>query len=138
MTTNEKELHQLIADYADSVDRLDLEKAERIWSQSQPLSFVHPRGHNHGWDEIKAAFYLGTMSNFSKRKLTPREITVHIVDANNAWGVFYWEFEATFKEGDDITSSGRETQIWHREADGWKILHVHYSGMPVTGRREGF
>jgi hypothetical protein len=30
------------------------------------------------------------------------------------------------------------TQIWEKEANEWRIVHIHYSGMPVTAPRRGF
>ena len=138
METTETDLHQLVENYAKAVNDMDLDLAERIWSQTKPISFIHPRGHNTGWEKIRDNFYVGTMGNFSKRSLQPRDISVNVVDENNAWGEFYWTFDATFNDGMDITTDGRETQVWCHEADCWKILHVHYSAMPVTGEREGF
>jgi len=33
---------------------------------------------------------------------------------------------------------GVETQIYRRENGQWRIVHVHYSGAPVTGNLKGF
>jgi ketosteroid isomerase-like protein len=52
---------------------------------------------------------------------------------------FYWDFVAKFrKDGSSITTHGRETQVYRRTPEGWRLVHVHYSGMPVTDQRQGF
>ena len=56
-----------------------------------------------------------------------------------AWLTFEWVFDATFKSNNEpLQTKGRETQIWHKEKGTWKLVHVHYSNMPVTGEGQGF
>ena len=78
------------------------------------------------------------MGNFKTRDLVLKNVNIRILSEDAAWSDFYWDFNATFKDGTPIQTSGRETQVYKKEPDGWKIVHVHYSGMPVTGEREGF
>lgn len=69
---------------------------------------------------------------FSERRLTPRNISVHVY-GDGAWAEFYWDFMAKFrKDGSLLTTHGRETQVYRRTADGWRLVHVHYSGVPVA------
>jgi hypothetical protein len=37
-----------------------------------------------------------------------------------------------------ITERSRETQIYRMTGGQWRLVHVHYSAMPVTGGRRGF
>ena len=75
---------------------------------------------------------------FSARKLTPKEIAVHVY-GDTAWSEFSWDFVATVRnDGSPFHSEGRETQIYRRENGQWRIVHVHYSGVPVTGNLKGF
>jgi ketosteroid isomerase-like protein len=126
------DINALLVDYVTSVNELDLAKAESIWSSDDAISFIHPRGHSKGWDEISSTFYLGAMANFSKRDLRLRDITIRVLSPDTAWGDFYWDFDATFNDGSPAQTTGRETQVWKKETDGWKVVHVHYSGAPVT------
>ena len=134
----EEELQALLGDYVTAVNELDLELGEKIWSQQQDISFIHPRGHQQGWDEIKKEFYQGTMGLFSQRKLVLRDISIRVLSEDTAWSDFYWDFEALFPDGKPLKTSGRESQVWKKEADGWKIVHVHYSGPAISGEGEGF
>lgn len=138
-STDKQELKRIIEKYAAAVDQIEL--ADEVWETSEEVTFIQPRGHQKGWEAIKKAFYEKTMGQtFSKRKLMVDESTLQIrVYGDAAWAEFYWTFDATMrKDNSSIQTEGRETQIFRKTADGWRIVHVHYSNMPVTGEREGF
>ena len=66
---------------------------------------------------------------FKDRKLTPRDIKVH-VDRDAAWSEFNWHFTATQrKDGAVVQTDGRETQIYRKRGARWVLVHVHYSEM---------
>jgi len=47
---------------------------------------------------------------------------------------FYWVFDAILA-GDNpvpIQTKGRETQVLKKFGETWRIVHIHYSGMPET------
>jgi hypothetical protein len=129
----------IIAKYAKSIDTADTALASQIWWDSPEVSFIHPLGHEHGFDQIKANVYTRLMGEtFSERKLTPRDITIHVY-GDAAWAEFYWDFNARFRKDDKpITTHGRETQIYRKFPSGWRIVHVHYSGMPTAQPGQGF
>ncbi|HEY6384543.1 MAG TPA: nuclear transport factor 2 family protein [Candidatus Acidoferrum sp.] len=130
---------RIIIKYAESIDAADTALASQIWWDSPEVSFIHPLGHEHGFDQIKANVYTRLMAEtFSERKLTPRDITIHVY-GDAAWAEFYWDFNAKFrKDGKPITTHGRETQIYRKMQGNWRIIHVHYSGMPATQPGQGF
>jgi ketosteroid isomerase-like protein len=88
---------------------------------------------------VRENFYVRTMREpFSDRRLTVRDVAVR-VSGDSAWAEFYWDFSATFRnDGKPLRTTGRESQVYRWTEDGWRIVHVHYSRMPVTGQREGF
>ncbi|MFP7479440.1 YybH family protein [Terribacillus saccharophilus] len=136
----EKEIKNLISKYAQSIDNAsDINLASQIWLKSPEVSFIHPRGHEHGWEEIKKNFYGETMDNwFIKRKLNIYNISIQVF-GDTVITEFYWQFDATFKDGDQLRTEGRESQVYIRnEESQWVLIHVHYSNMPVEGEREGF
>ena len=135
----EAAIRRLIERYARSVDDADTVLAAEIWATTRPVSFIHPRGQEHGWDDIRDRFYTGLMGGtFSHRTLEVRDPVVH-VHGGAAWSEFHWEFEATVRaDGSTLKTAGRETQLYW-ELDGqWRLVHVHYSGPPVTADLEGF
>jgi len=134
------QIEQLIARYAAAADGADVDLAGQVWSNSPDVSFIHPRGHEHGWEEIKRNFYQNTMgAPFSERKLTVRDVSVHVY-GDSAWAEFYWHFVAKLRsDGSMLVTDGRETQIYCKiDAGRWALVHVHYSGMPVNGEGRGF
>ncbi len=133
------EIKSIIDKYAQSVNDVDTELAAQIWSNSDDISFIHPRGHERGWEQVKSNFYEKTMGDrFSNRKLNIHHVVVHVLK-DAAWAEFYWNFTARLRsDGSTLETAGRESQVYIKSESGWSIKHVHYSGMPVSGEREGF
>ena len=126
-------IERLISDYAKSVSLADTALAERLWQNADSVTFIHPLGHERGWPAIKKNVYENLMGAlFSVRDLKIERPSIH-VSGNSGWSEFYWTFNATLKEnGSPVVTRGRETQIYQRENGQWRIVHVHYSGMPET------
>ena len=134
-----EEIKSVIAKYAKSVDAADTNMASQVWLDSPQASFIHPLGHEHGFEEIKQNVYKRLMGEtFSERKLSVHDVAVQML-GDAAVAEFYWDFSAKFrKDGSPITTHGRETQVYRKTPDGWRLVHAHYSGMPVAAERQGF
>lgn len=132
-------IEKALDDYVTSVNKMDTILASKTWAINDSISFIHPRGHEKGWHEVKNNFYIKTISdNFKEAKLQIHDVAIRNYE-NFAFVEFYWTFNGTFRDGSvDMTTMGRESQVLKKENESWKILHVHYSNMPVTGEREGF
>lgn len=124
-------IRQQIAKYTAALDTADINLASQVWRTSEEVSFIHPAGHAHGWEEVKEIYkFFG--SAFSERKLTVRDVSVH-VKGDTAWVEFYWHFVA--KKSDDgslVQTDGRETQIYDKTGNRWELVHVHYSGAAMA------
>ena len=133
------EIKRLIAKYAAAADMADTNLASEVWSNSPDVSFIHPRGHEHGWAEVKNFYENMMRAPFSERKLSTRDVTVHVY-GDSAWAEFYWHFVAKLRrDGSTLETKGRETQIYRKAGQNrWVLVHVHYSGMPVTEPARGF
>lgn len=133
------EIKDTVDKYAQSIDYADTNLASQIWSNGDDVSFIHPRGHEHGWEQVKTNFYEEMMRDrFSERKLNVHEVVVHVLK-DAAWSEFYWDFTAKLRsDGSTLATKGRESQVYRKSERGWKLVHVHYSGMPVSGERQGF
>ena len=126
-----------IRQYEQSIDRADTILAAKLWSKGDEISFINPRSTEYGWSGIKNIYKMFA-DNFTDRKLHgfDEKVTVY---GDVAWLTFEWIFDATFKSNNQkIQTKGRETQIWRKEKGIWKLIHVHYSGLPVTGQGQGF
>ena len=126
----------LVSQYTESVDKADTALAAKLWSHVDEISFINPMGHEHGWDEIKN-IYSFFRNNFSERKLSFYNLKTSVYN-NFAWLEFYWVFDAVTKvDNSKVQTKGRETQIWRKTDNDWRLIHVHYSGMPATGQVQG-
>jgi ketosteroid isomerase-like protein len=121
------------------VSDADTTLASQVWWNSPEASFIHPLGHEHGFEQIKQDVYQHLMGDtFSQRNLSVHDLSVDVF-GDSAVAEFYWDFIAKFrKDGSPITTHGRETQVYRRVQGEWRLAHVHYSGMPVSGGQQGF
>lgn len=135
----EDQIRSIIEEYANSINAADPVLASRIWLDSPEVSFIHPLGHEHGFAQIKENIYRHLMGDtFSQRKLSIHDISIK-THVDSAWAEFYWDFSAKFRrDNSPITTHGRETQVYWKMGDGWRLVHVHYSSLPVNELRKGF
>lgn len=140
-TTSEQdtdEIKNLIEQYAESINNADSVLGSQLFAPTGEVTFIHPRGHEKGWAQINESIYSFFGDNFSTRRLKTFNEKITLYD-NTAWVEFYWVFDATFRSNNaPIQTKGRETQIWRKLNKKWQIVHIHYSGMPVSGEQEGF
>ncbi len=124
-------INKLLENYVKSVNECDVELAKTFWDSKEPVSFIHPNGYEHSFEEVKNHFYLTVMGGmFSKRDLQLKNIKAKIYD-NTAFLEFSWDFYAIAKEtGDEVHTKGRETQFLVLRSDEWKISNIHYSAEP--------
>ena len=133
------QLQNLITTYRLSIDRADTTLANQIWSNAPEVSFIHPLGEEHGRAQVDQDVYQKLMGDtFSQRSLSVTDVSIHVY-GDAAWSEFHWDFIAKFrKNGAPLHTLGRETQVYHKEQGHWRIVHVHYSGMPASGERQQF
>ncbi len=132
-------VNAVVGRYVESINAADTGLARQVWAEDADISFIHPMGHERGWAEIKANLYEKIMRDLlSKRSLKPRDVSVKLY-GDFAVVEFYWTFDATWrKDGSPLQTKGRETQVLWRAAGGeWRIVHVHYSGMPAATPSQG-
>jgi hypothetical protein len=56
-------LAEKVATYLRSVEHADTELASTLWATSPEVSFIHPRGHERGWEQVAQNFYQQTMGD---------------------------------------------------------------------------
>ena len=109
--------------------------AKEVWANTPAVTLIHPRGHEHGWEEVRANFYETTMADkFSRRELKVMNTPVIKVYGGAAVVEFEWDFVATRRnDGETLHNQGRESQVYINTPDtGWRLTHVHYSRRPET------
>ncbi len=129
---DEAQIRAVLEKYATAVDNADVSLASEIWSHDPGVTFIHPLGTEHGFQQIADHVYTGMMGGmFSKRELVLHDPAIHVYK-DAAWSEMTWTFHATTKDGVAITNEGRESQVYHKEHGAWRIVLVHYSGPPVA------
>lgn len=125
-------IHGVIDQYARAADTADPAIVAQIWSNSPDVTFIEPLGSLRGPAQVKDFYTRVIGATFADRNLTMKNISIHVY-GETAWSEFDWDFTAKLKSnGSAFESRGSETQIYHREQGGWRIVHVHYSGAPVS------
>ena len=51
-------INYLLEKYVKSINECDLELAREIWDSEGKVSFIHPNGYEHSFEEIKEHFYI--------------------------------------------------------------------------------
>lgn len=64
-----------------------------------------------------------------------QDLVVHAY-ADTAWAEFYWDFVGRLRsDGNTLMTHGRESQVYRKTDGRWRLVHVHYSGMPAAAER---
>ncbi len=126
------QIKELLRKYEVSIDNIDLNLANQVWSHTPEVIFIDPRGTERGLRAIEKTFYEETMGNtFFQRQLLIESPAIHVY-GDAAWGEFTWTFHATTRNGGkQMTTQGRESQVYHKENGTWRVVCDHYSGLPV-------
>jgi ketosteroid isomerase-like protein len=121
--------------YMQAVDAADRKLAATVWSPTPDVTFIEPTGHERGWDQIADVVYGKLMGQtFSKRSLkNVSDVSIHVY-GDAAVVEFDWGFVATLRSDGktEVHTTGRESQVYvNLPGQGWRLVHVHYSGPPV-------
>lgn len=134
------EIRHLIGVYMQAVDEADPKLAGTVFLTTPEASFITPVGHERGWDQIAEEVFVKLMGQtFSKRHLTASAEPVIHLYGDAAVAEFDWDFVAILRSnGSAVHTSGRESQFYVKFPDqGWKLVHVHYSGTAVAPPSNG-
>ena len=123
-----KAVEAIVDAYIKTINDGDLELVGKIWSHDERASFIGPQGRFSGYEEVRDKLVMSFKNGFAKRNLRKDELII-VIEGKLAWAEFTWTFDSVGKDGTERTSRGRETQIFRKENDGWKLMHIHYSGI---------
>ncbi len=133
-----EQIQQLQKRYVASIDRADLALVDQVWSHSPEVIFVEPLGTERGLLQVEDFVRDTFGKTFSKRDLQLENPSIHVY-GDTAWSEMTWTFHATLRDGDKpLVTRGRETQVLRKENGAWHIIAIHYSGLLVNGKLQGF
>lgn len=107
----------------------DAESLSDIWSHGESVTAMHPIGGRQvGWDAVRAAFeQVAQLASDGKIEL--KDQLIHVA-GNVAYevGVEHGQLKLA---GQKVTIEHRVTNIYQREAAGWKMIHHHTDTSPA-------
>jgi SnoaL-like domain len=119
--------------YSQAINKADTVLASKLWSPTAEISLISPQGTEYGWQGIKKIYQV-FKDNFTSRKLSFSDLKFAYY-GDISWLTFSWTFDATLKTNNTpVQTKGRETQIWRKINYEWRLVHIHYSEIPVTGQ----
>ena len=97
---------------------------EQIWSHGSDVSAMHPFGGRMlGWDEVRDSWEQAAQA-FSGGQVALDEMVVFAITEDAAYTLGTEHGQASIGE-ERVGIDLRVTNIYRREADGWKIVHHH-------------
>jgi ketosteroid isomerase-like protein len=106
----------------------DASSLSDIWSHSASVTTMHPIGGREvGWDAVKGSFdQVAKVASDGKAELKDQLIRV-FGDVAYEVGIEHGQFKLA---GKPVIIDNRVTNIYHREAGAWKIVHHHVDISP--------
>jgi ketosteroid isomerase-like protein len=97
---------------------------EQIWSHGSDVSVMHPFGARMlGWDEVRDSWEQASQA-FSGGQVALDEMVVVPISEDAAYTLGTEHGQASIGDA-TVGIEWRVTNIYRREAGGWKIVHHH-------------
>jgi ketosteroid isomerase-like protein len=98
------------------------------WAHDDSVTAMHPiGGHHDGWDAIRSSFdQFAQLSGGGTITLREQQLRV-LGDTAYETGI---ESGRMTLAGEPVTFEHRVTNIYHRDGDGWKMVHHHSDVSP--------
>lgn len=122
------DIEQVFNKYLKSINGADIASASQVWLQSPDVLVVTPAGRFKGWDGVKE-MYASMQKELLERDVQVSNVSI-VVAGDAAWLVYDFVFTARLADGKPLTSKGWESHGYQRTANGWRIVHLHYSVPP--------
>jgi ketosteroid isomerase-like protein len=102
----------------------DSSPMEQIWSHGSDVSVMHPFGGRMlGWEAVRDSWEQAAQA-FSGGQVTLDEMVVVPISEDAAYTLGTEHGQGSIGE-QTVGIDWRVTNIYRREADGWKIVHHH-------------
>lgn len=126
---HEREITAMVERYAQAIETQDKEDFCSLWANSPDCVLISITSQYVGVENIFQDFLVGKIqAAYSEIRLITEAVEVHEINETLATVVFRYHTECIRREsGEPYGINGLETQVYIREGESWKLLHVHYS-----------
>jgi len=130
--SSEDEVRTASAQFYAALDSMmvgDAAPLAEVWSHAADVSTMHPiGGREAGWDEVRGSFeQVAQLASGGHGELRDQSIQVA---GDMAYEVGIEQGQITLA-GEQIAIEHRVTNVYRREAGGWKIVHHHTDLAPA-------
>jgi ketosteroid isomerase-like protein len=123
-------IRALVAREVEAVNKKDLKTLSEVWSQASGISLfdVPPPGRFAGWEAIGRQFN-DFFDKFSEIHLGVENVKVEV---SGPIGYATYDWMMSGRMGDyALNDRGQATAIYRKEGGTWRLVHLHYSSVPV-------
>lgn len=126
---HKQEITAMVEQYAKAIETQDKEDFYSLWANSPDCVLISITSQYVGVESISRDFLIGGIqAAYSQIRLITEGVEVHEINDDLATVVFRYHTECIRREsGEPYGINGLETQVYIREGEDWKLLHVHYS-----------
>ena len=119
----------MVEQYAKAIETQDKEDFCSLWADTPDCVLISIASQYVGVENIYQDFLVGRIqAAYSQIRLITEDVEVHEINDDLATVVFRYHTECIRREsGEPYGINGLETQVYIREGEDWKLLHVHYS-----------
>lgn len=127
--TIESQLNSLLNAYIECVETQSRQFFDEVWSTEGTCRMISGQNMFEGRESIWEDFIVGKVgASYESIDLVKEDVWFEVVDGAHALIIFKYHTECVMRDtGEPFGVAGLETQVAVRQAEGWRLQHVHYS-----------
>jgi ketosteroid isomerase-like protein len=108
-------------------ESLDIKQMEQVWAKAAPIECGHPGWRIlRGWDAVMES-WKRIFENTPAIQFMLSDVSVRI-HGTVAWVTLYENLNSKL-EGQNVSATILTTNIFQKEAEGWRMIHHHGSSV---------
>lgn len=123
-TYDEDELRASVLAFYKAIEACDVVAMASVWSDEAPLSCVFPGQDPIVGREAVLDSWVDIFRGTRRISFTLRNVNVFVA-GGVGWAVLTEEVDAQHNDGNRVRAASVATNLFVREADGWRLVHHH-------------
>ena len=127
MSTDEELVTKANTAFYRAFESLDINNMERVWAKDAQIECGHPGWRIlRGWDAVMES-WKRIFENTPAIQFMLTDVSVQ-VHGRVAWVTLYENLNSKL-EGQDVSATILTTNIFQKDAEGWRMIHHHGSSV---------